>query len=264
MDASDEWVWHRGNYDEVGRRLVGLADELVSEADATLGGVASLRVVDLACGTGNVALAAASRGAFVTGVDLGSALLSIARERGLAAGLDADWVLADVTDTGLPEAAFDAALSNVGLIFVADRAAAIAEVARLLRPGGCLSFTAWVKDVDNPMSKPFERFLPADDGDGPKSWDWAEPAVVQPLLVKDFDEVRIDRAELVWSFDTVAEALHLIESSPLHVAALTYVDAADHTALRAAFTEEFGALCGPDGRLSYSSPYVRVTARRKR
>ena len=56
MDAEEMWAWDRGSYDVVGRRVVELSDQLVATVERRTGGLDSRLVVDLACGTGNVAL----------------------------------------------------------------------------------------------------------------------------------------------------------------------------------------------------------------
>ncbi len=78
-------IWSSGRYDAVGERIAAIADRVVEAAERRrpLHGAA---VVDLACGTGSAALAAASRGARVTGVDYTPELLDIAAQR---AGADA-------------------------------------------------------------------------------------------------------------------------------------------------------------------------------
>jgi SAM-dependent methyltransferase len=108
--------------------LSGFADELVE-------GVASgARVLDVACGTGIVARRAAARGADVTGVDLNEQMLEVAR--GIEPAIE--WIQADVADLPLPDDAFDWVFSQQGLQFFPDRAAAVAEMRRVLAPGGQL------------------------------------------------------------------------------------------------------------------------------
>jgi len=95
------------------------------------------RVLDLATGTGALALAFAARGLTVTGLDIAPDLLDVARRRAAAGGLDAGFREGTAEDTGLPDASFD--LVSAGQCwwwFDSDRAAS--EAARLLVPGGRL------------------------------------------------------------------------------------------------------------------------------
>jgi demethylmenaquinone methyltransferase/2-methoxy-6-polyprenyl-1,4-benzoquinol methylase len=93
-------------------------------------------VLDLACGTGDLSFAAAARGADVVGIDITPEMLVLARARDdgarvrLAAG--------DMTALPLPDARFDVITTGYGLRNVPDLAAALAEIHRVLRPGGRL------------------------------------------------------------------------------------------------------------------------------
>jgi ubiquinone/menaquinone biosynthesis C-methylase UbiE len=96
------------------------------------------RVVDVACGTGVVTRAAAERvgpTGTVTGVDIAPDMLDIA-ERTSAVGAPIEWHAADAAALPVPDASFDVALCQMGLMFVEDRAAAVAELRRVLVPGG--------------------------------------------------------------------------------------------------------------------------------
>lgn len=96
------------------------------------------RVVDLACGTGIVTRAAAERvgpTGTVTGVDLAADMLAVAQATP-ATGAPIEWHEADAAALPLPDASYDVAFCQMGLMFMADRAAALAELHRVLAPGG--------------------------------------------------------------------------------------------------------------------------------
>lgn len=112
------------------------------------------RIVDLACGLGGPGLWIAMRAnACITGVDYSA--VAIGEARRLAAALDmrtrATFVVADATRTGLTASAFDAVVSVDALQFM-DAATAIAEIARILKPGGRAAITTWeaLTDVEVP------------------------------------------------------------------------------------------------------------------
>jgi len=103
-------------------------------------------LVDLGCGHGGPGLWVAQHvGANLIGIDLSAVGVALARDRAAALGLGerARFQEGDLTATGLPEASCDAAMSLDVLLFVADKAAAVREVARILRPGGRFGFTTW-------------------------------------------------------------------------------------------------------------------------
>ena len=96
------------------------------------------RVLDLACGTGIVTRAAAERvgpTGTVTGVDIAADMLAVARATP-AAGTPIEWKEADAAALPIPDQSCDVALCQMGLMFMEDRAAAAAELHRVLVPGG--------------------------------------------------------------------------------------------------------------------------------
>jgi SAM-dependent methyltransferase len=109
------------------------ADDLV--ADVRPGS----RVLDVACGTGIVARRAAAHGAAVVGVDVNEQMLGVARE----IAPEIRWLEADAADLPLPDAAFDWVFCQQGLQFMTDPAAAVAEMRRVLAPGGRLTVSVW-------------------------------------------------------------------------------------------------------------------------
>lgn len=109
------------------RRVVGLAQ---------LG--PGQRALDVCCGTGDVALALARTGAQVTGLDFSPEMLAVARRRAQASNPPVDFVQGDALALPFADAAFDAVTISYGLRNLADFAAGLAEMARVLRPGGRL------------------------------------------------------------------------------------------------------------------------------
>lgn len=103
-------------------------------------------VVDLGCGHGGPGVwVARQTGANLIGIDLAPVGIDLARSRAAELGLDerARFQVGDITATGLPDASCDGAMSLDVLVFVPDKAAALREAARLLRPGGRFAFTTW-------------------------------------------------------------------------------------------------------------------------
>jgi SAM-dependent methyltransferase len=103
-------------------------------------------LADLGCGHGGPGLWAAQQtGATLIGIDLSPAGIELARRRAARLGLDrrASFTAGDLAATGLPDASCDAVMSLDVLLFVPGKAAALREVARILRPGGRFAFTTW-------------------------------------------------------------------------------------------------------------------------
>jgi demethylmenaquinone methyltransferase/2-methoxy-6-polyprenyl-1,4-benzoquinol methylase len=110
------------------------------------------RVLDLACGTGDLAFDAARRGARVVGLDITPRMVELARAKGGAAGLA--WIVGDMTALPVRSGTFDLVTTGYGLRNVPDLPGALAEIHRVLRPDGrvcSLDFdrpeTGWIRAV---------------------------------------------------------------------------------------------------------------------
>lgn len=151
------------------------ADLRLLPADMT-----GLRAIELGCGTGYVAAWMARRGAAVTGVDISAEQLATARRLMAAHALRIDLIEGNAEATGLPDSAFDFAISEYGAAIWCDPRRWLAEAHRLLRPGGQLVFLG-----HHPM---VTLTTPADGGD-------CERGLHRPyrdLHLEDWRQVAID------------------------------------------------------------------------
>src|SRR6185437_7039067 len=98
--------------------------------------LAGERVLDIATGTGNAALAAAREGATATGMDAAPRLIEVARQRAASDRLDASFVVGDLHELPFESGSFDCVVSVFGIIFAADPQRAVAELMRVLAPSG--------------------------------------------------------------------------------------------------------------------------------
>ena len=103
-------VWAAGNFARIGAFNTTPAERLVEEVGLRAG----QRVLDIACGSGAVTLAAARRQSSVVGVDFVPALLEHARKRAELDGLEAEFLEGDAEDLRFPDASFDVVLSQYG------------------------------------------------------------------------------------------------------------------------------------------------------
>lgn len=101
------------------------------------------RVLDAGAGDGDLALLAAGRGATVTACDFAPALVGRGRTRTVAAGADVDWIQADMEALPYEDASFDRVLSGFAPMFCLHARTALAELFRVVRPGGVVALTAW-------------------------------------------------------------------------------------------------------------------------
>jgi ubiquinone/menaquinone biosynthesis C-methylase UbiE len=140
--------------DEIVQRHLGLPPELLSTSLLTWDGLADVTdalslepgqlLLDLACGRGGYGLELAARtGARLIGVDFAAEAIRQAVELAAHRGIDAAFRVGDLTATGLPDGCADAAVVVDAIQFPPDPAAAYAELARVLRPGGRVVLTCW-------------------------------------------------------------------------------------------------------------------------
>jgi len=132
--------WGAGKYETTAVELEPVARAVVEQAAL----IAGEDVLDLACGTGNAALLAGALGAGVIGVDAAPRLLEVARTRAQTFGVDLEVREGDLLALPVNDASVDVVLSVFGVIFAADPAQALREIARVLRPGGRVLVSAWV------------------------------------------------------------------------------------------------------------------------
>ena len=142
LTARQQQTWASGDYGAVAALIHPIAEELVQATDLSAGA----RVLDVAAGTGNAAIAAARCRCRVTATDYVPALLDRAAERAAAEHLPLETAVADVQHLPYPDAAFDAVLSVVGAMFAPDQEQTAAELVRVCRPGGTIAMANWTPE----------------------------------------------------------------------------------------------------------------------
>jgi SAM-dependent methyltransferase len=154
-------TWASGDFSVVAARIVYQAEQLCETADLQAG----WRVLDVATGSGNAALAAARRGCQAVGIDYVPALLERGMIRAAAEHLSVEFLEGDAEQLPFPDAAFDAVVSIYGVMFAPNHRRAASELARVCRPGGRITLACWTPEgFIGETFRLFSRFLPPTPG----------------------------------------------------------------------------------------------------
>jgi SAM-dependent methyltransferase len=172
-------VWSGASYERLAETFAPIHDRVVEALELAPGA----RVLDVACGTGGVALRAARLGADVVGVDISADQLAKARRSAEAEGLEIRFDEGDCQELPYADAEFDAVPSAFGAIFAPDHERTAAELARVCRPGGRLALTAWRKDAWSEVHAKAGRTV-SHEAD---AREWSEEDRVRVLLGGAFD-----------------------------------------------------------------------------
>jgi SAM-dependent methyltransferase len=177
-------------------------------------------LLDVACGTGVVAVTAAAAGAKVRALDLSPVLLDHARANARTAGVDIDFAEGDVEALPYPDASFDFVLSQFGHMFAPRPEVAIAEMLRVLKPGGRIAFSTWPPDqFVGRMFALVGQYLPPPPGVAPAPA-WGDPSVVRERLGDRVRDLHFDRDLMLWPTLSPAHYRAGIETTAAPVIAL--------------------------------------------
>jgi SAM-dependent methyltransferase len=170
------------------------AAQLVRFADIRQG----QRVLDVACGTGVVAITAARRGANATGLDLTPELLARARENAAILGTEITWVEGDAEALQFPDGTFDVVLSQFGHMFAPRPAVAIQEMLRVLKPGGRIAFSTWPPDLFiGKMFTLVAKYLPPPPADVAPPSQWGTADTIRQRLGDRVQDVTFDTGRMI-------------------------------------------------------------------
>jgi len=157
------------------------------------------RVLDVATGTGVVAVTAARAGAKVSALDLSPILIEEARTNGRIAGCDdIAWTDGDAEDLPYADASFDVVLSQFGHMFAPRPDVVVGEMHRVLRPGGRVAFATWPPEhLVGRMFALIARHVPPPPGAAAPP-QWGDPAVVTERLTPQFEAPFFERGMYIF------------------------------------------------------------------
>jgi ubiquinone/menaquinone biosynthesis C-methylase UbiE len=237
-------TWASGDYGTIGTRLQ-IVGELLAEAANLRAGE---RVIDVAAGNGNAALAAARRFSRVTATDYVPELLEKAAGRARANGLEVDFQVADAEALPFSDGSFDVALSTFGVMFTPDQGKAARELLRVVGSGGRIGLANWTPEgFLGDLFRVIGTYAPPPAGlQSPMLWG-SEPRLVE-LFGSAAANIRSVRRHFNFRFQSAAHWIEVFRNfyGPMHK---TY--AALPPERQAALTRDLSALLG---RLNVGGP----------
>lgn len=182
-------TWMAGDYGLIAKSTEQGAEEFIDRLALAPG----TRMLDVACGNGNLAIAAARGGVIATGADIATNLLEAGRERARAEGLTIQFDEGDAEHLPYPDAAFDVVVTMFGAMFAPRPDLAAAELVRVCRPGGRIAMANWTPGgFAGQVLKTVARYAPPPPG-VPPPVQWGDEAIVRQRLRDGVAEVRTTR-----------------------------------------------------------------------
>jgi ubiquinone/menaquinone biosynthesis C-methylase UbiE len=201
-------AWSSGDYALIGTTLQIVGEDLCEALDVRSG----QKVLDVAAGNGNVALAAARRGCEVTATDYVPALLERARERAAAERLDMEFREADAEALPFQESSFDAVVSTFGVMFTPDQDRAAAEMLRVCRRGGRIGLANWTPEgFIGQVFKTIGKQLPPPAGVKSPAL-WGTRARIAELFERNASSVKSAQRQFVFRYRSPEHWLHFFKT----------------------------------------------------
>ena len=186
LKAKLKSTWAAGDYDRFSRYLEQDARAFYEQLDVPAG----CRLLDVACGSGQVALLAARDGGNVTGVDIAPNSIARAQARAKAEGLNARFMEGDAEDLPFEDASFDVVVSLIGAMFAPRPDLVARELLRVSSPGGMIAMGNWTGEgFVGEMFKTFAKFIAPSGMPAPVLW--GDKTIVRERLGPGVSELKM-------------------------------------------------------------------------
>ena len=261
IKGRQQQTWASGDYHVIASLIVPVAEQLCDAVDLRAGE----RVLDVATGSGNAAIAAARRLCEVTGVDYVPALLERGRARAAAEGLHVTFAEGDTEALPVADAAYDLVLSTFGVMFAPNQEQAARELLRACRPGGRIGLANWTPDGWlGEMLRTVGRHVAPPAGLRPPTR-WGTEEALRELFGDEIAEVRAARQPFVWRFASAQQYLEIFRTyyGPV-LKAFAALDGTGQEALARDLIEAVERFNrSDDGTLVVPADYLEVVATRR-
>jgi SAM-dependent methyltransferase len=258
IKARQQQTWASGDYHAIASLIVPVSEGLCEAVDLRAGE----RVLDVATGSANTAIAAARRLCDVTGVDYVPSLIERGRARAAAEGLRIRFDVGDAEALPVADASYDVVLSTFGTMFAPNQEQTARELLRACRPGGRIGLASWTPDGwIGEMFRVTGRHVPPPAGLRPPTR-WGTEEGARELFGDGVTTLRATRRQFVWRFASAQQYLELFRGyyGPT-LRAFAALDQAGQKALAGdliALAERFNR--ADDGTLLVPAEYLEVVA----
>lgn len=190
IKAKQKATWESSDFGQIAKTIMNVAEEFMERLPLRPG----MRVLDVACGSGNLAVIASRRGCATQGVDIAANLIAQARERAAAERLDIEFREGDAEALPYADGEFDAVVTMFGAMFAPRPEVVASELLRVTKPGGFAAMANWTPEgFIGKMFEVFKKHVPPPPVNGiPSVMLWGnEPTVRQRLAA--FANVKQER-----------------------------------------------------------------------
>lgn len=190
VKARQKATWEAGDFGQIARTIENVAEEFMARQPLPRGS----QVLDVACGTGNLAVIAARQGCSVWGIDIACNLIHQARVRAAEERLRVNYMVADAEALPFDAGQFNLAVSMFGAMFAPRPEVVVAELARVTKSGGRIALANWTHEgFIGKMFKVFKAHLPPPPVGVPSPMGWGDEATVRTRLQHGFSKLQLTR-----------------------------------------------------------------------
>lgn len=188
-------TWMAGDYDRFSRSMESEARSFYERLDVPPGA----QLLDVACGSGQLALIAAREGVRVTGVDIAENLIERAQARSMAEGLSARFRVADAESLPFEDATFDVVVSLIGAMFAPRPQLVAGELTRVCAPGGTIAMANWMAEgFVGKMFRTIAKFIAPSGMPSPLLW--GDESVVRERFGSQVCELKFARRHYIFDY----------------------------------------------------------------
>ncbi len=254
-------TWEAGDFSEIAKHIEKAAEGFVGRLDIQPG----MKVLDVACGSGNLAIVAAKKGADVTGVDIADNLVEAAKRRAGTEGLNIKFEQGDAEALPYEDNTFDLVMTMFGAMFAPRPDVTAGELVRVCKPGGTIAMANWTPTGHSgQMFKLAVKYLPPPDMPPPVLWGVPEE------VTKRFDDRVTDlkmtptMAEFSYEEDPAGVVELFRQYFGPTVMAFKIIPPENHEAYRSDMEALWTANnTATDGGTEVKSEYLEVVAKKK-